>query len=96
MCVICLQSQLRENEIRIFGGPVAADRIGIQEAPDARKEYGEKALTLELVGSLDEAVDHIHEFGSSHTECIVTGSPFRPFFSRFSSCEQQIASLLDA
>ena len=29
-------------------------------------------LAVRVVGSLDEAIDHIHRFGSSHTETIVT------------------------
>ena len=31
-------------------------------------------MTLELVGSMDEAIDHLHAHGSGHTECIVTGT----------------------
>ena len=38
-----------------------------------RHEYGEAELTLELVSSMDEAIDHLHANGSGHTECIVTG-----------------------
>lgn len=67
------QGELRENDIQIFGGEKAAHQLGLPKAPAAKHEYGEKSLTLELVDGLDEAIDHIHEFGSSHTECIVTG-----------------------
>ena len=38
-----------------------------------RHEYGEAEVTLELVESMDEAIDHLHANGSGHTECIVTG-----------------------
>ena len=38
-----------------------------------RHEYGTAALTLELVDSMDEAISHIHENGSGHTEAIITG-----------------------
>ena len=38
-----------------------------------RHEYGEAEVTLELVESMDEAIDHLHAYGSGHTECIVTG-----------------------
>ena len=38
-----------------------------------RHEYGEAEVTLELVSSMDEAIDHLHANGSGHTECIVTG-----------------------
>ncbi len=40
---------------------------------DCRHEYGEAELTLELVNSMDEAIDHLHAHGSGHTECIITG-----------------------
>jgi delta-1-pyrroline-5-carboxylate synthetase len=30
------------------------------------------ACTVELVAGLEEAVEHIHKYGSSHTEVIVT------------------------
>ena len=39
-----------------------------------RHEYGEAEVTLELVESMDEAIDHLHAHGSGHTECIVTGT----------------------
>ncbi len=48
----------------------------MNRAPADKHEYGEKKLTLELVDSLEAAVDHIHANGSSHTECIVTGISF--------------------
>ena len=38
-----------------------------------RHEYGEAEVTLELVETMDEAIDHLHAHGSGHTECIVTG-----------------------
>jgi len=31
-------------------------------------------LTIEISDSLEEAVDHIHKYGSAHTECIITES----------------------
>ncbi len=39
---------------------------------DWRAEYGDLTLAVRVVASLDEAVDHIHRHGSSHTEAIVT------------------------
>lgn len=41
-------------------------------AEDWRAEYGDLTLAVRVVGSLEEAVDHIHRFGSGHTEAIVT------------------------
>lgn len=35
-------------------------------------EYGEKKLSYRVVNSLEEAIEHINEFSSGHTESIVT------------------------
>ena len=37
-----------------------------------RLEYGRFACTVEIVKSMDEAIDYIHTNGSSHTDCILT------------------------
>lgn len=39
---------------------------------DWRAEYGDLILAVRTVADLDEAVAHIHRYGSSHTEAIVT------------------------
>ncbi|MCO4772042.1 MAG: glutamate-5-semialdehyde dehydrogenase [Deltaproteobacteria bacterium] len=35
-------------------------------------EYGTKTANVRIVDSLDEAIDHIHTYGSGHTDAIVT------------------------
>ncbi len=35
-------------------------------------EYLDLIMNVKTVNSLDEAIDHIHGYGSSHTDCIVT------------------------
>lgn len=35
-------------------------------------EYGELSITIEITSSLQAAIDHINEFGSGHTETIIT------------------------
>ena len=35
-------------------------------------EYGDMACTVEVVSSVDDAIDHIHHYGSSHTDVIIT------------------------
>lgn len=69
-----MQAALREAGISVLGGDRAAPRMGLGPAPSARIEYGSNTLTLELVASMDEAIDHIHAHGSSHTEAIITGA----------------------
>ncbi len=39
---------------------------------DGATEYGDLILAVRTVDSLDEAVDHIHRFGSAHTDAIVS------------------------
>ena len=47
--------------------------IGLIFEPDSwHKEYGEKKLSYKVVNSLEEAIEHINEFSSGHTESIVT------------------------
>ncbi|NOU99153.1 glutamate-5-semialdehyde dehydrogenase [Paenibacillus planticolens] len=42
------------------------------EAADWGTEYGDYILSVKVVKDLDEALDHIREFGTMHSECIVT------------------------
>ena len=35
-------------------------------------EYLDLIMNVKVVESLDEAIDHIHKYGSAHTDCIVT------------------------
>lgn len=52
---------------------------GVELSPaadeDWRAEYGAPVLAVKVVGSLDEAIDHVNRYGSHHTEAIVTGDP---------------------
>eukprot|EP00884_Botryococcus_braunii_P005459 jgi/Botrbrau1/14914/Bobra.0018s0018.1 len=67
-----LQSALVEAGVALRGGDRAVKALGLVPAPSSRVEYGNLTLTLELVDSLPEAVDHIHANGSGHTEAIIT------------------------
>jgi len=52
---------------------------GIDAAPvgpdDARTEYGDRVLSLHLIEDLDHAIRCIHDWGSGHTDAIVTPDP---------------------
>lgn len=60
-----------DAEVRRFG--LAA---GVEVKPATDDEYRAEFLDLKIaarvVGSLEEAIDHINTFGTQHTECIVT------------------------
>ena len=46
----------------------------VKEASDEdwATEYGDLILSVKVVNGVDEAIAHIHEYGSAHTEAIVT------------------------
>lgn len=64
---------LRSKGVALLGGPRAM-ALGLSDRPvaDLNTEYGDLCMSVEVVGSVEEAVQHIHRYGSGHTECIVT------------------------
>jgi glutamate-5-semialdehyde dehydrogenase len=54
---------------------------------DWATEYNAPILAVRIVAGLDEAVDHIARYGTSHTECIVTedGAAAEAFCKRVDS-----------
>lgn len=42
---------------------------------DFRTEYLDYILSVKIVENLEEAIDHINQYGSHHTDCIVTEVP---------------------
>ena len=57
-------------------GYVEASMRGlIGEVDDWHTEYGDLTLALRVVPSFESAIEHIHEFGSAHTETICTTNP---------------------
>jgi delta-1-pyrroline-5-carboxylate synthetase len=41
-------------------------------APTLKHEYSDMQCTVEIVASIQDAIDHVHKYGSSHTDAIVT------------------------
>jgi len=39
---------------------------------DWSTEYSDLILSVKIVDTLEQALEHIHKYGSKHTECIVT------------------------
>jgi glutamate-5-semialdehyde dehydrogenase len=51
---------------------VSSGAVRAATEADWATEYGDLILTVKVVGGLNDALAHIHEFGSGHTEAIVT------------------------
>ena len=76
-----LAARLHERGVTLHGCEATRELLleagfgELSAIPDWHTEYGELALSLGIVDSLDQAIDHIHTYGSSHTESILTEDP---------------------
>ncbi|KAL5537621.1 hypothetical protein UlMin_044848, partial [Ulmus minor] len=57
--------------ITLYGGPKASSLLSIPEARSFHNEYSSLACTIEFVDDAYAAIDHIHQHGSAHTDCII-------------------------
>jgi glutamate-5-semialdehyde dehydrogenase len=51
---------------------LAQEKLVPASEQDWSTEYSDLILAVKIVDSLDAALEHIHKYGSKHTECIVT------------------------
>jgi glutamate-5-semialdehyde dehydrogenase len=72
---------LRDAGVTVHGDPAvtkAGGAAGVQVLAADEDDYAAEYLSLDLsaavVSSLDEAIVHIRQYGSGHTEAIITGS----------------------
>lgn len=70
-------AQLQEGGVEVRGCEKTRAIAGLNAVGEAREEdwateYGDLILSVKVVYGLEEALDHIHRYGSSHTETIVT------------------------
>nr|AGT02772.1 glutamate-5-semialdehyde dehydrogenase [Angomonas desouzai] len=62
--------------VEFFAGPVALQHhLADQPAESFHVEYGDQHMTVEVVDSLEAAIEHINTNSSHHTESILTSSP---------------------
>lgn len=70
-----LAEHLRARGVRLHGDATVRDLlrgVEVEAVEDWHTEYGELAVSLGVVASLEDAMEHIHAHGSSHTESILT------------------------
>ncbi|XP_063221326.1 delta-1-pyrroline-5-carboxylate synthase isoform X2 [Bacillus rossius redtenbacheri] len=67
-------NMLKKEGVTIYAGPNLSKQLtfGPPPAKLLRMEYSSLECTVETVAGLAEAVAHIHTYGSSHTDVIVT------------------------
>jgi len=65
---------LKKANVEIFSGPKLSEHLtfGPPKAEKMSHEYGGLACSIEIVSDMEEAIDHIHKYGSGHTDVIVT------------------------
>ena len=51
---------------------ILGDVVGVATEEDWRAEYLDLILSIKVVASKEEAIEHINLYGSHHTDCIVT------------------------
>lgn len=67
-----LMDLFSKNEIEIFGCERTKQIIECNDAKDWHHEYLDLKVSVKVVKNVDEAIEHINEFGSGHTEAIIT------------------------
>lgn len=71
-----LQTKLQEKSVKILGCEKTTKIINCANATkeDWQTEYLDYIISIKIVTSIDEAIDHINTYGSGHTDTIVTNN----------------------
>jgi glutamate-5-semialdehyde dehydrogenase len=69
-----LRERMAAAKVRMLGSEETAQLAGdaVEPVEAWNTEYCDLILAVQVVADMDEAIDHIHRFGSNHTESILT------------------------
>lgn len=69
-----LTAALQENQVKVLGDTKTQTMVDVAPASEAdwATEYGDLVVSIKVVASLADAIAHINQYGSGHTDAIVT------------------------
>lgn len=73
--LIAIKSRLDEKNVILYGDEISREicpDIKAASDDDWAREYLDYKMSVKIVKSLDEAVEHIRKYSTGHSECIVT------------------------
>ena len=73
--LVAIKNKLDEKDVTLVGDSKAREIIpDVEKATDAdwATEYLDYKMSVKIVDSVEEAIDHIYKYSTGHSECIVT------------------------
>lgn len=73
--LVAIKNKLDEKDVTLVGDSKAREIIpDMEKATDAdwATEYLDYKMSVKIVASVEEAIDHIYKYSTGHSECIVT------------------------
>lgn len=73
--LVAIKNKLDEKDVTLVGDSKAREIIpAMEKATDAdwATEYLDYKMSVKIVDSVEEAIDHIYKYSTGHSECIVT------------------------
>lgn len=69
-----LVNKFKEINVEMFGDSEVSAEFGLTEVDEWHKEYLDYKVSIKIVDSTEEAINHINKYGSGHTDAIITDS----------------------